>query len=626
MARFEVREGMPGHEPFTVVSTVGSGVVGWFNSRADADAAAAEADEFAPEGWTGYANPLATLEAGLEVFHLPGRHDQRTHGHRGIHLDPSNVGVPAQPQSDAADNAAKWHRDLAGFDDLVAGVGDAPKSGEVLSDGQLSKVTNALLSNDVQAVVKNFKKSGGHDADWWADADMLSSLTGRLIGAPVPRVLRTGPGTTVADRVHGTNAAQLTLRVENDRNPNALGRKIAYSDAGKRLGLLDLLTGNLRSDPSTWMVDDQDRPIGIAGEYTFADLGNGAEPPKLNTQIKGREPHVKLSEFGRSYVDRDGWKDNPLTPADVEWLRARVDDLKEDFAAMERPEWHKFMRQRLDAIAPHAKGTTNLFAPQSPKPGPADVPLGPKPEPTQHLLNAPPPAHVDVGPLLDPSYGGKSHGNAAKTKLAEKIMNGHYAGYDVAVESVSFPSARYEGTIEIEASVLNDDGEKVGLITRQFARDSEGKLVATHYDMRLAKNVQGGGFAQAYNDRMVAWYRRNGFDRIEIATSSVGGYAWARAGYYWRRSDGPLGAETVRERLRAYVDGPARKQPHWHDAIAEAEQLLKRWDTAEFGSPEYPSPLDVAMIGRKAGQAGRDATWLGKEVMIGSNWQGVKKL
>src|SRR5690606_41849629 len=61
-------------------------------------------------------------------------------------------------------------------------------------------------------------------------------------------------------------------------------------------------------------------------------------------------------------ADLDQLKDNPLTPADVEEIRRRLNELRPDFAHMGRESWLDYALAVLDLLAGHAKGTRNLIA------------------------------------------------------------------------------------------------------------------------------------------------------------------------------------------------------------------------------------------------------------------------
>lgn len=67
--------------------------------------------------------------------------------------------------------------------------------------------------------------------------------------------------------------------------------------------------------------------------------------------------------FWAAFVSDGAWQDNPLTEADVKWLRQRLYEVGRDFDHLGRSQWWQFAFDRLAVLALTARGTTNLFAP-----------------------------------------------------------------------------------------------------------------------------------------------------------------------------------------------------------------------------------------------------------------------
>lgn len=185
-----------------------------------------------------------------------------------------------------------------------------------------------------------------------------------------------------------------------------------------------------------------------------------------------------------------------------------------------------------------------------------------------------------------------------------------------------------EGVASVVGRITAPDGTRVGKFIRQFSRDDDGKLVAKHDYLTLDEQVQGQNMSQEFNRRLIDWYRQSGVDRIELtANIDVGGYSWARSGYNWKRA---RTAEKVFYRLEkqlqkleagdvppGMVDVPAQ--------VAAAKELLERARTVPFGQLGYPTAYDVSELGRPQG-ATRNDKWLGKLVLLGSSWNGVRYL
>lgn len=122
-----------------------------------------------------------------------------------------------------------------------------------------------------------------------------------------------------------------------------------------------------------------------------------------------------------------------------------------------------------------------------------------------------------------------------------------------------------------------------------------------HSDMVLGRGVQGQGFATRQMLHIVGSYKEHGVERMTIhANADVGGYAWARAGFKFEHSG-----------ARATVADHARRQSRKYDPGVQQE--IER-----VSSNRQSSPIDFAMIGHTAGSK----MWPGKEIMLGSSWDG----
>jgi len=211
----------------------------------------------------------------------------------------------------------------------------------------------------------------------------------------------------------------------------------------------------------------------------------------------------------------------------------------------------------------------------------------------------------------------------------------------------------YRNDITVRLDVYDPERGHVGKIVRVFRRDYDGSIVVEHNTLRLSPSAQGRGFAGAWNRFMADWYRYSGVDRIEVhASSTVGGYTWARAGFDWAPNTEHR-ANAVLDRLRAEMsrlDRDAEDVARWTtgdstvdmdglrarygiedpDAlIAElrrqheaGQEILDRAVRHPFGIPGYPPPEQSSHAGWD-GQRGRDAMWLGKAALLGSDWKGV---
>ena len=154
-----------------------------------------------------------------------------------------------------------------------------------------------------------------------------------------------------------------------------------------------------------------------------------------------------------------------------------------------------------------------------------------------------------------------------------------------------------EGHRLITGGITTADGRRVGMFARSYSYDADELLVAHHDLLDLDGDVQGQGFAEAFNSHLEAWYRASGVDRIELtANIDVGGYAWARAGYDYATE---AEAYKMSLRLQQWIE-TADQGTHMYDAgpdgpgqLVAAKALLARMRTAAFGTPEYPSAYEL---------------------------------
>jgi hypothetical protein len=212
-----------------------------------------------------------------------------------------------------------------------------------------------------------------------------------------------------------------------------------------------------------------------------------------------------------------------------------------------------------------------------------------------------------------------------------------------------------ENSVQVRVGIVDPEtGRVIAHAQRSFYRDHNGNLYAKHDRLILTGAFQGRGFAREFNSALEDWYRYSGLKHIEVhASSTVGGYTWARAGYDWAPS-AKRSADMILNRLRLelrQVDADIEQIQAWGrgdpavdvnklrqrysgntadeilaDALrqqAGALQILNQAATNTFGTDGFPTPYDISEAGRGE-KSGRDASWIGKRAMLGSSWDGVK--
>jgi hypothetical protein len=168
-----------------------------------------------------------------------------------------------------------------------------------------------------------------------------------------------------------------------------------------------------------------------------------------------------------------------------------------------------------------------------------------------------------------------------------------------------------KNNIRIDGVVLKD-GKRVGSFdTVIHPRGRE----AFHEGLFLDKSVQGGGFAGEWTAHVGMGYARTGIEKIgAFAASDVGGYAWAQRGFDWRFK---MPSQSVWNNMNNYADLAPTPEI--------GQELARMIRNTKMGRP--PTPQQVANLGRDASWvSGGKTTWMGKEIMMGSDWSAVMDL
>lgn len=181
------------------------------------------------------------------------------------------------------------------------------------------------------------------------------------------------------------------------------------------------------------------------------------------------------------------------------------------------------------------------------------------------------------------------------------------------------------GDVAAHLSILDADGHKIGKAVRHISGVQPGmqhftggapvgSRVVEHSLFILDRRnppIQGGGFATRWLNAAEQEYRANDIHSITLhADIDVGGYAWAKMGFDFKHAgDAKFLAENGLRHQMALAHDPA--------ALEAAQKLV---DRVEAG--DTPLPVEFAMVGWAPGKK----TWLGKQAMLGSDWQGVKRL
>ncbi len=193
-----------------------------------------------------------------------------------------------------------------------------------------------------------------------ADAEMLASIVGQAMGAPVPRAVRLNDKTVVMEYVEGLSGREVQFNFEN--RPN-----LHYwrSPEGRLLGVFDVLTDNRDRNGNNWRVRPDDDVAGIDHDAAFRGFGDPLDP---STNLFVRD-YVVLGPDGTQIID------HPLSQADIQHLRDVLGPLRPEFERLGRSGWHEELMGRLDRLAEHATGTDPLYGEHAALPTPDHAPF-----------------------------------------------------------------------------------------------------------------------------------------------------------------------------------------------------------------------------------------------------------
>ena len=187
---------------------------------------------------------------------------------------------------------------------------------------------------------------------------------------------------------------------------------------------------------------------------------------------------------------------------------------------------------------------------------------------------------------------------------------------------------RGDGSIIIDGSLTNENGEQVGFMQREFFKEN-GVWNVEHLALVIEEDdYKGTGFGKEIIQQSEAWYVARGFGYIEVSTAMDGARHWARAGY-------DFNPEYLRENARALIDSANGRFEQGTPERVEFDNLMGRYLDGYVPSSEpiyagvrdmkedsFPLPAEFANIGYTAGAK----EWAGKNLMASIGMKYVKVL
>lgn len=297
----------------------------------------------AHDGCTCSAEPIfhADEQEPPDVIALRELWDRSTRGLSG--KDALNAFRRAQAAGGkASGGAAKFHRSTVGLEDLAAIVEEITlRPGSVAGKRRLmggeSAEVQVLTLLDRRTIIKKRAHNFGDDNDVLeqADAEQLTALVAQALEAPVARVYRTEKTSVWMEHVRDA---------ENAGDPSLID-----SPEGHRLGVLDMLVGNLDRSDRNWLADVAGRLVGIdhGQSWYFRRLD------EFNARREAGHVDQPIEIPART-------EDNPfssrvlarrlLSRRDVEIIRERLEKLRPDFVKIGRGAWLDWTLRMLDIL------------------------------------------------------------------------------------------------------------------------------------------------------------------------------------------------------------------------------------------------------------------------------------
>lgn len=213
--------------------------------------------------------------------------------------------------------------------------------------------------------------------------------------------------------------------------------------------------------------------------------------------------------------------------------------------------------------------------------------------------------------VVDSIYELRKHG--LRETFDGEIGQGLSFGEDTDVRWISDDVGWF-----IEGNLVDRNGTSVAFFERYVSLDKKGALVATHETLRIHEDYRGRGYAQAFNDHLLAWYQKVGVDRIElIAGHEMGPFAWARQGYRIQGEGGENRKRWVSNRLKLIEMGT--DDP---DVKAQVRALRQASDRGEDVQPIHVASIgqDIPSLHWQDDYFGD--MWPGKSVLVDEHYQG----
>jgi hypothetical protein len=201
-------------------------------------------------------------------------------------------------------------------------------------------------------------------------------------------------------------------------------------------------------------------------------------------------------------------------------------------------------------------------------------------------------------------------------RALQRILDAHFNGRMLGQYQLTDIRANGFG---FTAVIADANGRAVGNTTRTY-RIQNG-VVKVHNDYMKIPEMRnrGGGFSSNYTEALYDMYRALGVEEVDVfADITDGGYAWARAGFDFQ--SGQVSYD-VQNRLRSQLSS-AIADGRMQDAMrinALIQRILK-------GGSDRPTAKEISFIEGQLPSYPDHGGTLGREIMNGTNWDGVRSI
>jgi len=160
-----------------------------------------------------------------------------------------------------------------------------------------------------------------------------------------------------------------------------------------------------------------------------------------------------------------------------------------------------------------------------------------------------------------------------------------------------------------------ETGRSAGEFYREL-RVRKGEIVIHHGGIRLTPSVRNSGWGRKWFKECERRYREFGIASISTRAGSDGGYVWAREGFSL--------ATAGQESFWTYVD---KRLLCLHEEELIDAKTLVRWER-DISSGRICTVAQIMRLGQRTRWVDSDGhrCWPGKLLLIGSGWNGVKRL